>query len=228
MIKNKQDYYYYLEADRIAKAIPRKRTLTTIIKEIFFPNYIWQFQKQLRKLEYIKNCKKDILSKFIYFILFIRFKRLSRKLGFSIPLNVFGPGLSIAHFGNIVINSATKIGANCRIHIGVNIGTEAGFSTHAPSIGDNCYIGPGAKIFGSIHITDNVAIGANAVVTKSVDEGNIAIGGVPAKKLSDVNLFTKLIPATIIIDKHLVDIVEPVIVKSGSNLTQEIFQIISK
>lgn len=40
---------------------------------------------------------------------------LGEKLGFSIGLNVFGPGLSIAHYGCIVVNSGARIGTNCRI-----------------------------------------------------------------------------------------------------------------
>ena len=70
------------------------------------------------------------------------------------------------------------------LHVCVNIGTEAGKSTDAPTIGDNCYIGPGVKMFGKIVIGDNVAIGANAVVNKSFPEGNATLGGIPAKVIS--------------------------------------------
>ena len=49
-------------------------------------------------------------------------------------------------------------------------------------IGDNVYIGPGAKIFGAITIGDNVKIGANAVVNKSFGD-DISIGGIPARIL---------------------------------------------
>lgn len=40
----------------------------------------------------------------------------------------------------------------------------------APVIGDNVYIGPGAKIFGAIHIGNNVRIGANCVVFEDVPD----------------------------------------------------------
>lgn len=46
------------------------------------------------------------------------------------------------------------------------------------------YIGPGAKLFGKIHIGDNVAIGANAVVNKDVPS-NVTVAGVPAKIISN-------------------------------------------
>lgn len=107
-----------------------------------------------------------------------RFRRISVKLGFSIPINVFGPGLSLPHRGNIIINPQTKIGENCRIHVGVNIGAH---HDKAPCIGKNVYIGPGAIIFGGIEIADNISIGANATVNKNFTEPNVVIAGTPAK-----------------------------------------------
>lgn len=87
--------------------------------------------------------------------------------------------------GTIVINGNSKIGKNLRIHVCTNIGTMAGYSDLAPIIGDNCYIGPGAKIFGPIRIGNNVAIGANAVVNHSFETDNISLGGIPAKIISN-------------------------------------------
>lgn len=110
---------------------------------------------------------------------------METRLGFSIPLNVFGSGLSIAHVGPIVVSPYARIGRNCRIHVGVNIGTRAGVPDEAPTIGDDVYIGPGAKLFGRIEVADRIAVGANAVVNKSFGEPGISIGGVPAKKISD-------------------------------------------
>jgi serine O-acetyltransferase len=175
MIKSYRDYLEYLEADRIA--LKRKKS----IKAILFDD-VWKFQRLMRKLEYLTNCNKS----FLYTKLTaIRYFRLGKQLGFTIPINVFGPGLSIAHYGTIVVNIGAKVGANCRLHTCVNIGTQAGQSDAAPQIGNNCYIGPGAKLFGSIVLGDNMAIGANAVVNRSFTEGNVTIGGVPARRISD-------------------------------------------
>ena len=177
MIKSYKDYMDYLEADRISSN--KKR----IIKALLFDD-IWKFQRLMRKLEYLTNCRKNTLKR-----LWTKYRyiRLGRKLGFSIPINVFGPGLSIAHAGTIVVNTGTRVGMNCRLHVCVNIGTKAGSGHEAPQIGDNCYIAPGAKIFGPIVIGNNMVIGANAVVNKSFPEGNTTIGGVPAKIISDKN-----------------------------------------
>lgn len=73
---------------------------------------------------------------------------------------------------------------NCEINICVNIGHNYG-GGGAPQIGDNCFIGPGAKIFGDIVIGDNVKIGANAVVNKSFPEGDCTLVGVPARKVRE-------------------------------------------
>ena len=142
---------------------------------------IWRFQRTMRKLEYLTNCKKN---KLLRMYTAYKYRKQSRKLGYEIPINVFGPGLSIAHAGTIVVNSGARIGANCRLHVCVNIGTAAGKAHDAPTIGDNCYIGPGAMIFGSIQIGPNVVIGANSVVNKDFASGNVTIGGMPAKVIS--------------------------------------------
>ena len=84
-----------------------------------------------------------------------------------------------------------KVGKNCRIQEGVNIGATNG-SNLAPQIGDNVFIGTGAKIIGDITIADDVAIGANAVVVKSITERGCTYAGVPAKKISSNNSHSNL------------------------------------
>lgn len=49
-----------------------------------------------------------------------------------------------------------------------------------PCIGDNCYIGAGAKVLGPIVIGDNVVIGAGAVMICDAPS-NTVWAGVPAK-----------------------------------------------
>jgi len=150
------------------------------------PDYIWKFQRLLRKLEYYKNVKNTgALNRLTYLYLKLEFKKLSVKLGFSIPENVFGPGLAIVHYGTIVVNQNARVGANCRIHVDTNIGASGG-SDKAPQIGDNVYVAPGVKILGDIKIASNTAIGANSVVNKSFVEENMMIAGVPAKIIKPI------------------------------------------
>ncbi|HUE78795.1 MAG TPA: DapH/DapD/GlmU-related protein [Sphingomicrobium sp.] len=119
------------------------------------------------------------------------FRRLSVRLGFSIGPNIFGPGVAIVHYGLLVIDPTTRIGKNCRIHMGTHIGGAAKFvpaeeaHLHSPRIGDNVYLGPGCKIYGPVIIGDNCVVGANAVVTKSFPEVGLTIAGIPAKVIAD-------------------------------------------
>jgi len=191
MIESKEDYKFYLKADEIAL---RKKKSTIYYYISYFLDDIWRFERLLRKLEFYKNCKKSVLYKPYYLYLYFRFQKLGNKLGFTIHPNVFGPGLSIAHVGTLIVNSNARVGENCRIHNCVHIGSNVfnredelkpDFIVPAPKIGNNVFIGPGVQIFGNIEIADNIAIGANSVVNKSFKEENITIAGIPAKKISN-------------------------------------------
>lgn len=105
--------------------------------------------------------------------------------GISIPFSArIGPGFYIGHFGSIIIGKDVVIGDYCNISQGVTIGQAGrGGKQLSPRIGNRVYIGPGAKIFGNISIGDDVAIGANSVVTKSLPPKAVA-GGVPATVIS--------------------------------------------
>lgn len=186
MIRSKEDYKRYLERDAIALSRRRKRPR-------LFGDEVWKFQRTLRKQEYYLSFSKYKKILFLIPIMLNKFsfKHQSIKLGFSIPVGVFDEGLSIAHYGTIVVNPKAKVGKNCRIHEGVNIGATNG-SAKAPVIGDNVFIATGAKIIGDITIADDVAIGANAVVVKSITEKGTTWGGVPAKKISSNNSHSNL------------------------------------
>jgi len=176
----------YIEADRIASGRKPLGFKLWLI-QIFFPDHIWKFQVLLRKCEYYNNTSGGIVKRLVYLYYKFRLKKISFRLGFSIPENVFGPGLSIPHYGTIVVNAKSKIGANCRIHVGTNIGTSGG-TDKAPALGDNVYIAPGVKIYGDVRIASNTAIAANAVVNKSFqEEGNI-LAGMPAKVVGPVDI----------------------------------------
>ena len=165
----------------------------TSVKSKLFGDEIWKFQVTLRKLEFYTN-QKGISKKLTFPMRMfhkLRYHRQSLKLGFSIPVNAFDKGLSIAHYGTIVVATSAKIGRNCRIHEGVTIGATNG-SNQAAIIGNNVFIASGAKIIGEVTIADDVAIAANAVVTKSICEKGTTWGGVPARKISDHNSHSNL------------------------------------
>lgn len=71
----------------------------------------------------------------------------------------------------IFISGGAVIGDNCTIYQQVTIGSNMLIDSYGfghPTIGDNCFIGAGAKIIGNIKIGNNCRIGANVVVTKDV------------------------------------------------------------
>ena len=179
MIQSKKEYKEYYLQDLKQSGLLDKKWYNRIADRRF------KFYKRLRYTEYYYNCKNGIFQKFIKKILMIRHLRLCNKYNWTIPINVFGPGLAIVHVGTIVVSGIAKIGKNCRIHVCTNIGNAPSHGKDGtPTIGDNVYIGPGAKIFGPITIGINVVIGAYSVVNKSFQD-NCTVAGVPAIKISD-------------------------------------------
>ena len=89
----------------------------------------------------------------------------------------FGKGFVILHSVGVVINGATVAGENVLLEHGVTIGAE---KYQIPRLGNNIFIGAGAKIIGNVTIGDNVKIGANAVVVRDLPSNCTAVG-VPAK-----------------------------------------------
>lgn len=134
----------------------------------------------LRKCEYYTNTKKRIRAA----IYKLRLSRIQNSHAMHIPLNTCGKGLHIMHVGPILLNSRVRIGEDCKLHINTAL-VAGGTNDDVPTLGSGVVVGVGAVVLGGVHIADNIAIGANAVVNKSFSEPNIAIAGVPAKKISN-------------------------------------------
>ena len=108
-------------------------------------------------------------------ITYQRWKRLMRRHCACIPLTTEFKGNATFPHGitGIFISIGAKIGKDCVIFHQCTIGSTTlrdskGFG--APVIGDNVYIGAGAKIIGNVHIGNHVRIGANCVVTEDVPD----------------------------------------------------------
>lgn len=89
----------------------------------------------------------------------------------------FGPGFVLVHSTGVVINGAVRGGSGVLIEHQVTIGAE---KRKAPVLGDDVFIGAGAKVLGEIVIGDGARIGANAVVVTDVPALHTAVG-VPAR-----------------------------------------------
>jgi serine O-acetyltransferase len=92
----------------------------------------------------------------------------------------FGPRFVLIHSNGVVINGMVRGGSGVHIEHQVTIGAE---KRQSPVLGNNLFIGAGAKILGTVTISDNARIGANAVVTRDV-MANVTVVGVPAKPIA--------------------------------------------
>jgi len=166
-INSRSDLRKFIERDLQVRGLSKLPWFYRYRKPIIY------YTVTLRKVEYLKNCKNGVVNKLILKFMQLKLKRMGMKLGFSIAPNTFGPGLYLVHWGSVVISSEAQIGENARVHSCVNV-------SRAPIIGNNVYLGPGAVVVGDISIGDNVSIGANSVVTTSLQD-NVTVLGIPAR-----------------------------------------------
>jgi serine O-acetyltransferase len=89
----------------------------------------------------------------------------------------FGPGFVLIHSDGVVINGATVGGKNVFLEHQVTIGAER---RQSPLLGDDVFIGAGAKIIGQVKIGHGARIGANAVVVHDVP-ADATVVGIPAR-----------------------------------------------
>jgi serine O-acetyltransferase len=162
--------------------ITGKVSWTSFLRQAMFGEG-FQYVLWMRTCRYTRQASWPLFV--VHSLARLMLRRQRYKLGISIPfMTEIGKGFFIGHFGGIVVNERVTIGKNCNLSAGVIIGqVNRGRNKGNPTIGDNVFIGPGAKIIGAISIGDNVAVGANCVVTKDVP-ANAVVVGVPAKVIS--------------------------------------------
>lgn len=141
-------------------------------------NLVWlvRIYPEFRNLFYFRvGSYNSIWGKVMVFLTKSFYKPIS---SFRFYMPSIGAGLFIQYgYGTII--GAKSIGENCWICQCVAIGYK-NETSGVPVIGNNVFIGAGAKILGAVSIGDNVIIGANAVVTKNVP-ADCTVAGVPAR-----------------------------------------------
>jgi len=148
--------------------------------ELIFVQGVWAIVVY-RFGQWCGNLKVPLISQLLKIVYFFLFKIIEVLTGISISSNAkIGSGIYIGHFGGIFIHSDAIIGKNFNIAQGVTVGVLGLGKKGAPIIGDNVFIGSGAKVLGSIKIGNNVKIGANAVVVNDVP-ANCTVVGIPAR-----------------------------------------------
>lgn len=177
MIRTKKDLHSYLDDDS-RNFICHNRDFTMKMKALYLDpicdqRYIWKYIYSLRHLEYHINNNGTLHKIFrIYYLYLLR--RYAYKTGFQIPPNVCDAGITIWHWGPIIVNQNVHIGKNVTLYPGVLIGWKSP-NLPCPVIGDNVFIGSGVKIIGDLHIGDNVIIGQNCVITKSIEANSVVV-----------------------------------------------------
>lgn len=171
--------------DRKYQALPFEYPNNKLKLFLMFLNFTI-FYKSFRSILFYR------LSNRFHNQLFVNIFYVLKWITFSIeiPSNAqIGEGFLIGHPDGIVINGNCIIGKNFSIYQGVTIGGNMGKiknGQEAPIIGDNVFVGAGAKILGPVKIGDNCIIGANAVVINNIPKNSVAVG-IPAKVIKRVN-----------------------------------------
>ena len=110
------------------------------------------------------------------------------------PNAKIGKNLFIDHGMGVVIGETSEIGDNVTIYHMVTLGgispsinsDDQRNTKRHPTLMDNVVVGSGAQILGPVVVGKNAKIGANAVVTKDVEENSVMVG-IPAKNVGEVS-----------------------------------------
>lgn len=180
MIRTKQELKFYMKADYMMNRGVFTPSWKQRIRDIFIGDQIIRFLCLMRKTSYYRYIAENRSRFFgggIFLFYKILYGRVSRKLGFSIGSEVFGYGLVIPHYGTIVVGSSNRIGNYAVLH------TSTCISDNRKVIGDGLYLSTGAKMTSSITLGNNISVGANSLVNKSLLKDNVMIAGAPAKEI---------------------------------------------
>ena len=141
-----------------------KSAVKVILTGDFSPARFWSIRQKIPQ--------SNRFTRRIYSFLYARYLTLHNA---SVPIESriascpsFPHGIS-----GIFISAGAEIGRNCTIFHQVTIGSntlEGSKNQGAPKIGDNVFIGCGAKIIGGVHVGNNACIGANCVVTHDIPD----------------------------------------------------------
>lgn len=139
------------------------------IEVLLYPSFWALFWYRIARYLYLK--KHYFLARYLS-------ERVKRKTGIEIhPGAVIGKGLFIDHGIGVVIGETAIIGDDVTLFHGVTLGgTGKEKGKRHPTIGNNVFIGSGAKVLGNITVGNNVKIGANAVVLSDIPDDVTAVG----------------------------------------------------
>ena len=135
-----------------------------------FDGDFWKIKLMLNKLNGSKKRKKYVMA----------YNEIMRRNGSWIGDRAQFDGKPEFPHGmkGVFISHGAKIGINCVIFQHVTIGSNRLLDSKGrgtPTIGNDCYIGAGAKVIGNVRIGRNCRIGANCVVFKDMPDNSVAV-----------------------------------------------------
>lgn len=133
----------------------------------------WKYIRCFRKA---KACRGSVWHRFYYKP---KLERLTRKTGIWIPDSIehIGKGLTIGHWGRIVVNPRTIIGDDFFISFGCVIGRDIrGKRAGAPVIGDRVCLKTNVTIVGKVTIGNDVLFAPSAYCNFDVPSHSIVVG----------------------------------------------------
>lgn len=154
------------------------QSLSARIKNLIFPDKIMTYLETMRKAEFYSQ-KRGLVSKFIYSFMLYKYQKLGIQLGFSIGLHTLGYGVSIPHYGTIVVGSNNTIGRYAVLH------TCTCITSNGSKIGDALNLCTGSIITKKVVLGDNISVCANSIVNRNFETDNILIGGGISKIIKD-------------------------------------------
>ena len=93
------------------------------------------------------------------------------------PGAIIGRRFFIDHGMGVVIGETAIIGDDCMLYHGVTLGgTTWDKVKRHPTLKNGVVIGAGAKILGPITLGNNVRVGSNSVVVRSIDDNETVVG----------------------------------------------------
>lgn len=164
-------FKYIKEQIKVIKM--RDPAITSSFEALLYPSFKALVYYKIAHYFYEK--KHYLIARFLS-------ERAKRKTGIEIhPGATIGKGLFIDHGTGVVIGETAIIKDNVTMFHGVTLGgTGKEKGKRHPTIGNNVFIGCGAKILGNIEIGDNTKIGANAVILKNTP-ANVTVVGIPGQ-----------------------------------------------
>lgn len=178
MIRTKRELELYILADRMINRGVFHYSLLHRIKKIFIPDYVMSFLESMRRAEYYKE-QHGVINKLCFYWNSIKFNKLGYKLGFSIGLNTLSYGVSIPHYGTIIVGKENSIGKYAVLH------TSTCITSMGSIIGDGLNLSTGSVITKKVMLGNYITTCANSIINNNFLTDRKLIGGSVAQYIKD-------------------------------------------